>query len=136
MLCRERSQRGWRVGHGSNAAFPFSHQLLGWLLSQVNGKLVPGLMPADKSNWINLGAEPLRQLLSPSAVGSSLVGMRSLGRAAEVLQLQRTCPACNGLHSMDQLLRLDCRSHSTASRVWADSPSPAQVTVTSFGSIV
>lgn len=50
------------------------------------------------------------------------------GRGAAVAE---TCTACN----RDQLLTLDCKSHSIASRVWTDSSSPAWVMVTSLGSI-
>lgn len=133
MLHRQGPRRGWRVGYGSDAAFPFSRQLPGWLLSQLNEKLVPGLLPADESNWIHLGAVHLKKLLSPSTAGSgsSPVGMGCCERAAEVLQLQRPCTACN----RDQLLTLDCKSHSIASGVWTDSSSPARVMVTSLGSI-
>lgn len=50
------------MGYSSNAALPLSLHLLGWLLSQLKEKLVPGLLPADESNWIHLGAVHLRKL--------------------------------------------------------------------------
>lgn len=77
------AKRGWRR---SDTAFPFSHQLQGWLLSQLNGKLVPGLLPADEFNWIHLGAVHLRKAVSPSMVVSCPVGMGCCERTAEVAE--------------------------------------------------
>lgn len=51
---------GWDIA--ALQPFHFHSNLLGWLVSQMKEKLVPGLLPADESNWIHLGSVHLRML--------------------------------------------------------------------------
>lgn len=100
------------------------------------------------ANWVEGWCQPCCQLTnpagfiaelgiweSPSRAVFSPVGMRCCETSAEVLQLQRPCPVSSSVFNMDQMLRLNCKSHSAASRIQADSWNPTQATVTSLGPI-
>lgn len=80
-------QRGAaRWAQGSSAAFPFLLRHPGWHQSQVNSKLVPGLLPAGASNGIHPGAVYLEKVSSPRMAGFLPGGFGCCEQAAEVLQ--------------------------------------------------